>query len=247
VRITWFLALAAALASAPAFAQSHCADCHYARLGAPWPAHLTDWELSAHGKSGVGCEKCHGGDASTFEPFLAHQGVLNSSNPASPTHRQNIPKTCGGCHPGPDVAFQGSKHNQLLRSGDAQAPTCLTCHDPVAAHLLSPKALAGTCNGCHGEGKTAARPERAAGAKLLLEEVYATREQLKAAHTLIRRVPDAGRRHRLEEAYEQAQVPLTQAVHAGHRFVFDDLEERLAMAKRRTEALLAELANPTKQ
>jgi hypothetical protein len=247
VRTGSFLALAAALAVAPAFAQGNrCADCHLANGGEPWPDHQTDWDLSAHGRKGVGCEKCHGGDATSFESFLAHQSVLNSANPASPTHRQNIPKTCGRCHPGPDVAFQQSKHHELLRSGDPKVPTCLTCHGAVSARLLSPKALAGTCNGCHGEGKAAPRPERAARAKLLLEEVHATREQLGAARTLIRRVPDGARRHRLEEVYEQAQGPLTQAVHAGHRFVFDDLEERLAVARRRTDALLAELANPAR-
>jgi hypothetical protein len=233
------------LASAPALrATSRCADCHFARQGAPWPAHLLDWDLSAHGRAGVGCEKCHGGDAGTFEAFAAHQGVLHSNNPASPTHRQNLPKTCGSCHPGPYVAFQDSKHHELLRAGDERGPTCYTCHGAVAARLLPPKSLAGTCNGCHGEGKAVPRPERAVQARLLLEDVHAVRGQLKAAHALIRRVRDADRRHRLEEAYEQAQGPLTQAVHAGHRFVFDGLSERLAVARRHTDALLAELADP---
>lgn len=246
MRLTSLLALAASLAAAPAFAQSRCADCHLANGGEPWPQHQMDWDLSAHARKGVGCEKCHGGDATTFESLLAHQTVLNSSNPASPTHRQNIPKTCGRCHPGPDVAFQQSKHHELLRAGEEKAPTCLTCHGAVAARLPSPKGLAGTCNGCHGEGKASPHPERAARAKLLLEAVHTTREQLDAARALIKRVPDAARRHRLEETYEQARGPLTQAVHAGHRFVFDDLEERLAVARQRTEALLAELANPSR-
>jgi hypothetical protein len=239
------LALGVMLASAPALAATNrCADCHFARRGSPRPAHLLDWDLSAHGRAGVDCEKCHGGDASTFEAFAAHQGVLHSTNPASPRHRQNLAKTCGGCHPGPYVAFQDSKHHELLSAGDERGPTCQTCHGAVAARLLPPRSLAGTCNGCHGEGKVAARPGRAAQARLLLENVHAVRDQLKAAHALIRRVRDTARRQRLEEAYEQAQRPLTQAVHAGHRFAFDGLEERLGVARPRTDALLAELADP---
>jgi hypothetical protein len=192
----------------------------------------------------VGCEKCHGGDTKSLEPELVHVGVLRSSNPASPTHRANLPETCGRCHPGPYAAFQQSRHHELLRGGDTKVPTCAACHGANAARLPSPKLLAATCDGCHGDGKAAPRPERAARARLLLEQVAATRGDLEAAQALIRRVGDAARRHRLEEAYEQAQGPLTQAVHAGHRFVYDDLEQRLALARQRSDALLAALADP---
>jgi hypothetical protein len=37
---------------------------------------------------------------------------------------------------------------------------------------------------------------------------------------------------------------LIEAVDAGHRFVYDALKERLSVARRRMEALLAQLANP---
>jgi hypothetical protein len=237
------LALAMMLAAAPAYAAtSSCTDCHFVSLREPWPEHLADWDLSAHGRERVGCEKCHGGDADRYEAFLAHQGVLHSSNPASPVHRRNVAKTCGGCHAGPFVAFQASRHFELLGAGGEDAPTCLTCHGAVAARLPSPKALAASCNRCHGEGKAAGRAERAARARLLLEEVCATRKQLESARRLFRRVADPDRRRRLERDYQQAQVPLTQAIHAGHRFVYDELEERLAVARRRTEALRAALA-----
>ena len=90
--------------------QSRCADCHFSRPDAPAPDHLSDWDRSAHSSNNVGCEKCHGGDATTFEPFLAHRGILNSTNPASPVNRRNLSATCGTCHAGPFVAFQNSQH-----------------------------------------------------------------------------------------------------------------------------------------
>jgi hypothetical protein len=239
--------LAVALSCATAWAQGNsCADCHVANGGEPSPGHQADWDLSAHSRQRVTCEKCHGGDAASFDANQAHARVLRSSDPASPTHRANLPATCGRCHPGPYAAFEKSRHHERLRGGDAQAPSCSTCHGPVAARLPSPKLHAATCDGCHGEGKAAARPERAARASVLLARIQAARDELRGASARIRQVSDAARRHRLEEAYEEAQGPLTQAVHASHGFVFDDLEKHLALSRRRSEALLAELAGPAR-
>jgi hypothetical protein len=64
---------------------------------------------------------------------------------------------------------------------------------------------------------------------------------------LIGRVNDPTRRAQLDEAYQQAEVPLIQAVQAGHQFAYDALRERLADARRRIEALFGELANPRPQ
>ena len=44
--------------------------------------------------------------------------------------------------------------------------------------------------------------------------------------------------------YTQAEVPLTEAVNAGHAFVFTALRERLETARRRSAVLLEDLANP---
>ncbi len=55
---------------------------------------------------------------------------------------------------------------------------------------------------------------------------------------------DPVRKKALEDAYQQAQVPLREAVHSAHAFVFDQLRERLKAVKKRSEALLTELANP---
>ena len=232
----------------PALAQfdrSNCADCHVANIyTAPAPDHLDEWSRSPHGRNNVGCERCHGGDPGTFERLQAHQEVLGSFNPSSPVHRTQLPRTCGACHTGPYVNFQTSRHNELLGEGDRRVPTCSTCHGSVGAHLLSPAGLERQCSVCHGPDGIAPRPGRAAGARLLLEGIADVRESLEAAEHLIDRIRDEARQAAFRAAYRQAEVPLIQARQAGHRFVFDQLEERLATARERTGELLAGLVNP---
>ena len=222
--------------------RSNCADCHFASPTAPAQDHLAEWERSAHGRNNVGCEKCHGGNPSTFEPFLAHRGILLSSNRASPVHRRNLPATCGTCHTGPFVAFQKSHHFELLSAGDNRVPTCTTCHSAVGALRPSPKVLEARCQQCHGPKGPAPRVERAAAARTLLEGVVESRELLSAAKPFIDRIRDKNRQGELREAYRQAEVPLVEAARSVHEFVFDNLKERLSTARQRIEALFAELA-----
>ncbi len=238
------------LPAAPtAFAQldrSRCADCHIANpYTEPAQAHLHDWSLSPHGRAGVGCDSCHAGNPDTFESWRAHQGVLSSFNPSSPVHRTRLPQTCGACHVGPYANFQVSRHFELLSQGNRRVPTCSTCHGSVGGQLLSPQALERQCAECHGPDGIEPRPGRSAEAQLLLEGVADVRESLDAARHLIDRVRGEDRRSGLEEAYLQAEVPLIEARRSGHRFVFDQLEERLATARERVAALLSDLVNPT--
>ena len=236
------------LAVTPAIGQpqpSLCADCHLAAAEPPEPWHLMTWESSPHARNNVGCEKCHGGDPTTAESFRAHRGILNSRNPSSPVHRTNLPATCGTCHVGPFVAFQKSRHYEILKGTDVQPPTCVTCHDEVGAELLSSRSLERQCDRCHGEGKIVARPGYAASARRLLEDIESVRRSLAAAETLLEHVPAGERRTRLEEAYQQAEVPLVEAAHDGHAFVFDAAVDRLSVARKRVVALLVELAGGT--
>lgn len=226
--------------------RSRCADCHFANpIAEPAQSHLHQWSLSPHQRANVGCDSCHGGNPDTFESLPAHRDVLSSFNPSSPVHRTQLPATCGSCHAGPYVNFQSSRHHELLIEGDRRVPTCSTCHGSVDGRLLSPQGLERQCADCHGPDGVAPRPGRAADARLLLEGVADVRESLRAAERLIERVRDADRRQLLEEAYRQAEVPLIEARRAGHRFVFDQLEERLGTAQERTADLLGELVNPS--
>lgn len=233
------------LFSAPAAAQqSRCADCHFSRPDAPAPDHFSDWDRSAHNRNNVGCEKCHGGDATTFEPLVAHQGILSSTNPASPVNRQNLSATCGACHTGPFVGFQKSQHFALLKKGDARTPVCSTCHGAAGFHRPSARAIETQCRQCHGQSGIAPRPERAEAARTLYEALHESRDLMKSVRSMVNRVNDKPRRAQLDQAYQQAEVPLTEAVQAGHRFVYDELKERLSVARQRIEALLGQLANP---
>jgi hypothetical protein len=230
----------------PAFSQdSRCADCHFANPDAPSADHLNDWSRSSHAKSKIGCEKCHGGDPNTFEAALAHRGVLNSANPSSPVNERNLSATCGACHPGAFVAFQKSRHYALITKGDFRVPGCTSCHGGMGSRSpSSPRALESQCRQCHGPNGIAKKMELPEQARAMYEAIDESRNLLNVTHTLVSQVTDKTRRARLEQAYQQAEVPLTEAVQAGHAFVFDDLKERLSTARRRIDALLTQLANP---
>lgn len=67
---------------------------------------------------------------------------------------------------------------------------------------------------------------------------------LDEAQPLIRRIRNAQRREGYENQFEQAEIPLIEAVRAGHSFAFEALVERRETARRRAEALIESLANP---
>ena len=178
---------------------------------------------------------------------MAHRDILRSTNPASPVNRQNLPRTCGTCHAGPFVAFQRSQHFALLEKGDTHVPVCTTCHGAAGFNRPSARSVEAQCAQCHGPRGVAPTPERAEAARTMYDALHESRDLLKAAKPLIGRVNDPARRAQLDEAYQQAEVPLIQAVQAGHEFVYDTLRGRLAEARRRIEALFGELANPRPQ
>ena len=254
VRVALCGLIATLMAAGIAFAQqSRCADCHFANQipngtlasrSPDWEMHLRDWDLSAHARAYVGCEDCHGGDASTFESLAAHRGIVHPGNPTSPLNRRNVPATCGTCHAGPFVAFQTSRHFALLRSGNSDVPNCVTCHGKAGENRPSPRALEGLCRSCHRDDRPGGHPEYAARGRKMLEGVTEARASLKEARALMARLLDPARRARLEAAAQQVDVPLIQATQAGHAFVYDELEERLTTARRRLAVLFDEIVNP---
>lgn len=79
------------LSATPAVSQpNRCADCHFANRDVPAVEHQGDWDRSEHRRRNIGCEQCHGGDATPFESTIAHLGVINSQNLASPVNRRRI-------------------------------------------------------------------------------------------------------------------------------------------------------------
>jgi hypothetical protein len=178
---------------------------------------------------------------------MAHRGILHWSNPASPVNRMNIPRTCGTCHDGALAAFQKSRHFALLQGANPVVPTCTTCHGAAGENRPSPKALERECSSCHRRGRSEEHPEHPALGRKMLEGVRDARAMLKEAKSLIERVKDEPRRAQFDQAARQIDVPLAQATQAGHAFVYDDLEQKLSIARRRLAALFEELANPPRQ
>jgi cytochrome c len=119
-------------------------------------------------------------------------------------------------------------------------PVCTTCHGDAGFNRPSAKVLETRCAQCHGPKGIAPRAERAEAARTLYDALHDSRDSLKAARKMIGRVSDKARRAQLDDAYQQAEVPLIQAVQAGHQFVYEALKERLAVAQQR-------IANPRPQ
>jgi hypothetical protein len=246
---TLLVILFALAATAAAEAQtSRCADCHIAnssdtRLSAFALTHVEAWNASVHARSRVGCEDCHGGDASTFDPLRAHAGLRLSDHPASPVNRVNLPRTCGKCHTGPFVSFQRSRHYELLITADERGPTCSTCHSDASAVLFTPSSVTRRCDHCHGDDAVRPRPDYGPDAGLLLKSVRSVATDLEQAKAIIQRMSDRTVRRTLLEEHRQAEVPYLEARDAAHRFVFDAARERLDVARERTRALLMRLAD----
>lgn len=137
-----------ALTAAPARAADSCIDCHRkAVLPLDREHDYTLWERSEHGKAGVSCHSCHGGDPTASGPG-AHKGLRPSSDPASPIYFTKVPETCGACHTEELAAFRKSVHHkELQRSG--KGPNCVTCHGSMANEVMTPQQMEKTCSLCH--------------------------------------------------------------------------------------------------
>lgn len=74
------------------YAQSNCINCHSKIT----PNIVSDWQLSKHSQSEVGCTECHGSD---------HTKVEDYAKAKSPT-----PETCNTCHDAQVAQFKKGKH-----------------------------------------------------------------------------------------------------------------------------------------
>ncbi len=237
------LVLATAASAAPQQVSNRCAQCHFANLvDVPGAAHLSEWERSAHARHDVGCERCHGGDATTVHPVEAHRGVLDSRNPASPVARVNLPETCGACHAGARQAFGRSRHAALLQHGDAGAPSCSTCHGAMTARVPSPRVLEGQCARCHPPSATGEGYARDAAA--LLADIDRLGTDLANADWLLAGLRDSARRERLDQARAKAARALVDVADAVHAFDLPLVKRRIEAARQQVDELLGQLNVP---
>jgi hypothetical protein len=177
------LALSLVAVAARAKDDNQCVACHAVEVLPISLGHsFDDWRSSAHGRGGVGCERCHGGDASASDAKTAHRGVLPAAETGSLVHPTRIPATCGVCHTKELAAFDGTAHARQLKKQGAGA-TCSTCHGAMATSLPSPGELSSRCAVCH-EKPLEARAALAvlASAKLGLQRTYRSLQAVQAKH-----------------------------------------------------------------
>lgn len=132
------------------FKGNECVWCH-SKLSSPLKqtSRYSEWHISTHKLSGVGCDKCHGGNPREMDQNRAHAGILPASNPASRLHPQNLSATCQQCHQPYVAAFVESRHYQTLK-GAKLGPSCNTCHAHMASEVIyTPEQTAQLCATCH--------------------------------------------------------------------------------------------------
>jgi hypothetical protein len=170
-------------AAAPADESNQCIACHRAEVLPISLGHsFDDWRGSAHGRGGIGCEKCHGGNPDASDPDLAHRGVLPASESGSLVNPARIPSTCGTCHVKELAAFDSTPHARHLKS-EGRGATCSTCHGAMATSLPSPHELSMRCATCHQKPVEAqAALVVFASSKLRLRRTHRTLQAMRSTH-----------------------------------------------------------------
>jgi len=197
----------AARAEQPAAESNQCVACHQVeQLPISLGHSLTEWRASEHARSGVGCEKCHGGDASARDAKAAHVGVLPSSDRASKVSSHNLAATCGTCHKNEYNAYKNTVHAKESTDENVDAANCVTCHGSMATSYPTPQELNSRCTVCH-ERPVEARAALSwlASAKI---QLLRTRRTLDTAKEVS---PDwhadaLKRFHEMERSYEQISL-----------------------------------------
>ncbi len=144
--------------SFPTHVPDLCARCHRTGKKAALAYTGTETQIveryaeSIHGKglieSGLvvtaTCTSCH----------TAHS-VLPRDSTQSSVNRNNLPRTCGGCHDGIAKKFEQSIHSALVSKSGKKLPVCNDCH---SAHTIGRTdadgfklKIMGQCGSCHKE------------------------------------------------------------------------------------------------
>ena len=120
-----------------AAAADSCVTCH-AALGDPFDAPVEAVKLDVHGKVGLSCAACHGGDPADPDATAMDEAKGFVGRPAPGA----IPGLCGRCHSDESVMrrydpqlstdqlaeFRTSVHGRRLAAGDTKVATCVSCH-----------------------------------------------------------------------------------------------------------------------
>ncbi len=170
-----------------------CVECHR-ELADETGDPVAEVEQDIHGRNGLSCRDCHGGDNTLGmeegDPSLAMdpaKGYLGVPRP------RDIPELCGRCHndaaymktfnPGIEVGqeqvYWTSMHGKQLRKGDERVANCASCHgahgilppgDPRSS--VYPTHVPETCGTCHAD------PDRMAPYGLPTDQVVEYRQSI---------------------------------------------------------------------
>ncbi|MBI5241680.1 MAG: cytochrome b/b6 domain-containing protein [Elusimicrobia bacterium] len=109
--------------------------------------------LAGHNGKAAVCTDCHGSHSLDF-----------SSDSRSRANRNNIPKTCGRCHPGPLALYTRSIHGRKAAARVKDAPVCTDCHGEhnikdlrEPGSMVYTGSIVKTCSACHGSEKLIAK------------------------------------------------------------------------------------------
>jgi predicted CXXCH cytochrome family protein len=216
----------------PDYRQNNCVTCH-AQLTTPLAVsnRYFEWHSSVHRDSGVSCEKCHGGNATTSDKAQAHAGIRPVSDPQSALHFRKIATTCQTCHQGVVNAFVESKHFQNLKS-TGLGPSCSTCHAHMATEvILSPQQVGNLCVYCHNtiNGALPPRPEMREKAEAVMHTLNRAEVAVAWAASLLR----DGEMKRRNVAVERVQVTAAQGLLKEAKLVWHSFN--LEMAQKRAD------------
>lgn len=105
---------------------------------------VTIFQTSTHGRAGIGCDRCHGGDSSQAEKTKAHADRFVGKPDTVGTLEM-----CGRCHREPLEFFKGSRH--VAARPNAARLDCVECHGVHAIGAASDSfRWTQFCAGCHG-------------------------------------------------------------------------------------------------
>jgi cytochrome c553 len=90
------------------------------------------------------CSDCHG-----------PHDVRRKTDPESRVFPANVPTTCGKCHEGIALQFEGGVHGAVLAKGNNGAPVCQTCHTAHAIQRADSAnwqlSVVNQCGSCHAD------------------------------------------------------------------------------------------------
>jgi predicted CXXCH cytochrome family protein len=150
----------------PLTAKDSCVECHSAMEG-DLAKPVTLFKADIHGRNGLGCAGCHGGDPSTDDPEHA---MSKAKAFMGKVRRTAVPKLCARCHSDANVMhkfqpqqrvdqfaqYQTSVHGKRLAAGDTAVANCVDCHSVHdirevrdALSPVHPLRLPETCARCH--------------------------------------------------------------------------------------------------